>query len=57
LREINDSPRAGPSILPRSSAQILSMILYGGNPDLEPEEAQTWTGVGYDATNADVRGR
>jgi len=38
LREINDSPRAGPSILPRSSAQILSMILYGGNPDLEPEE-------------------
>ncbi|MBG7614683.1 TonB-dependent receptor [Brevundimonas sp. BAL450] len=43
LREINDAPRAGPSILPRGSSQILSMILYGGNPDLEPEEAQSWT--------------
>lgn len=47
LREINDPPRAGPSILPRGSAQILSMILYGGNPDLEPEQAQTWT-IGAD---------
>lgn len=47
LREINDAPRAGPSILPRGAAQVLSMILYGGNPDLEPEEARTWT-VGAD---------
>lgn len=43
LREIHDAPSAGPSILPRGPAQILSMILYGGNPDLEPEEAQSWT--------------
>lgn len=43
LRELNDPPSASPSILPRGSAQILSMILYGGNPDLEPEEADTWT--------------
>lgn len=48
LREINDAPRAGPSILPQGSAQVLSMILYGGNPDLEPEEAQSWTfGMDY----------
>lgn len=44
LRELNDAPSASPSILPRGSQQILSMILYGGNPDLEPEEADTWTG-------------
>lgn len=44
LRELNDAASASPSILPRGSQQILSMILYGGNPDLEPEEADTWTG-------------
>lgn len=44
LRELNDAPSASPSILPRGQAQVLSMVLYGGNPDLEPEEAQTWTG-------------
>lgn len=43
LRELNDAASASPSILPRGSAQILSMILYGGNPDLKPEEADTWT--------------
>lgn len=43
LREVNDAPSASPSILPRGSQQILSMILYGGNPDLHPEEADTWT--------------
>ena len=44
LRELNDAPSASPSILPRGSQQILSMILYGGNPDLQPEEADTRTG-------------
>lgn len=43
LREVNDAPSASPSILPRGSQQILTMILYGGNPDLEPETADTWT--------------
>lgn len=47
LREINDAARASPSILPRGDAQILTMILYGGNPDLSPEEAQSWT-IGAD---------
>lgn len=43
LREVHDAPSASPSILPRGSQQILSMILYGGNPDLQPEQADTWT--------------
>lgn len=43
LREVNEAASASPSILPRGSQQILSMILYGGNPDLQPEEADTWT--------------
>jgi outer membrane receptor protein involved in Fe transport len=43
LREVNDAASASPSILPRGSQQILTMILYGGNPDLEPETADTWT--------------
>src|SRR5690606_13139731 len=43
LREVNDAPSASPSILPRGNQQILTMILYGGNPDLEPETADTWT--------------
>ncbi len=47
LRELNDAASASPSILPRGSSQILTMILYGGNPDLQPEEADTWT-AGFD---------
>ncbi len=47
LREVNDAASASPSILPRGPQQILTMILYGGNPDLEPESADTWT-VGGD---------
>ena len=43
LREVNDAASASPSILPRGAQQILTMILYGGNPDLEPETADTWT--------------
>ena len=43
LRELNDAARASPTFLPRGSQQVLSMILYGGNPDLEPEQADTWT--------------
>lgn len=43
LRELNDAARQSPTFLPRGSQQVLSMILYGGNPDLESEEADTWT--------------
>ncbi|WP_419756220.1 TonB-dependent receptor [Brevundimonas sp.] len=55
LREINDAATASPSILPRGSQQILSMILYGGNPDLEPETADTFT-IGGDFRPAGVEG-
>ncbi len=43
LRELNDAASASPTFLPRGGQQILSMILYGGNPDLKPERADTWT--------------
>lgn len=43
LRELNDAARQSPTFLPRGAQQILSMILYGGNPDLKSEEADTWT--------------
>lgn len=43
LREVNDAPSSSPSILPAGSQQILTMIRYGGNPDLEPETAETWS--------------
>lgn len=43
LRELNDAPTASPTILPRGPQQVLSMILYGGNPGLTPESADTWT--------------
>lgn len=47
LRELNDAARQSPTFLPRGPQQVLSMILYGGNPDLKPEEADTWA-VGAD---------
>ena len=47
LRELNDAARQSPTFLPRGSQQVLSIILYGGNPDLKSEEADTWT-VGFD---------
>ncbi len=47
LRELRDVASQSPSILPKGSQQVLSMILYGGNPDLKPEEADTWT-IGAD---------
>jgi outer membrane receptor protein involved in Fe transport len=55
LRELNDAARASPTFLPRGSQQILSMILYGGNPDLESEQADTWT-LGADYRPAGLDG-
>lgn len=43
LRELNEAADQSPTFLPRGSQQVLSEILYGGNPDLKPEEAKTWT--------------
>jgi iron complex outermembrane receptor protein len=48
LREIHDAARQSPTFLTRGAGTTLSLILYGGNPDLAPEEADTWTaGVEY----------
>lgn len=55
LREVNEAPTASPTFLPQGSQQVLSMILYGGNPDLEPETADTWT-LGGDFRPAAVEG-
>ena len=33
----------GPAILTRGTARVLSVIEYGGDPDLKPEKARTWT--------------
>ncbi|MBJ7483470.1 TonB-dependent receptor [Brevundimonas sp.] len=43
LRELHETADQSPSFLPRGSQQVLTEILYGGNPDLEPEQARSWT--------------
>ena len=43
LRELNETADQSPTFLPRGSQQVLAEILYGGNPDLEPEQAKSWT--------------
>lgn len=47
LRELHDAADQSPTFLMRGSQQVLTEILYGGNLDLEPEQARTWT-VGGD---------
>lgn len=43
LRELNASASASPTFLPQEGRNVLSMILYGGNPDLSAETADTWS--------------
>ncbi len=43
LRELNETADQSPTFLPRGSQQVLAEILYGGNPNLEPEQAKSWT--------------
>ena len=43
LVELNERASNSPSLLPRAGGQTLTMIRYGGNPELEPEEAESWT--------------
>jgi outer membrane receptor protein involved in Fe transport len=47
LREVSDAPIYSPSSLPLGDTRIRSLLLNGGNPDLEPETAKSWT-VGFD---------
>lgn len=49
LRELHDAPFNSPSLLPLGSARVLSLIKSGGNPDLDPETATSWT-AGFDVT-------
>lgn len=55
LRELHDSADQSPTFLMRGSQQVLTEILYGGNLDLEPEQARTWT-VGGDYRPSAVPG-
>lgn len=48
LVELNERAANSPSLLPQGGRQTLTMLLYGGNPDLSPEEAESWTaGIEY----------
>ncbi|MFC5374265.1 TonB-dependent receptor [Brevundimonas faecalis] len=48
LTQIHDAPVAGASLVPRADgSRMLAVYLTGGNPDLEPETAETWT-AGFD---------
>ncbi len=49
LIETSDAPLQNAVPLPAGGYSVLSILLYGGNPDLEPETATTWTfGVDID---------
>lgn len=43
LKEVYEIGEIGPATLPRGGLDVLSVVLYGGNPDLDPETATTWT--------------
>ena len=43
LRELYTTYQLGPAFLNRGGANVLTVIQYGGNPDLEPETAESVT--------------
>lgn len=43
LRELNSRYQLGPTVLPYGSSNVVSIIQYGGNPDLAPETARSVT--------------
>jgi len=43
LTELNESARNSPTILPEGTGQTITLIQYGGNAGLAPEEAESWT--------------
>jgi outer membrane receptor protein involved in Fe transport len=48
LGELHDPQGATPLNIRNGSATVLSLLLYGGNPDLKPETAKSWTaGIEY----------
>lgn len=55
LRETSDLAAYNPSLLNLGAAKVLTLVLGGGNPDLRPETATSWT-VGADYHPAAVPG-
>ncbi|WP_343699753.1 TonB-dependent receptor [Caulobacter sp.] len=48
LGELTDAQKATPVNLTVNGANVLTLLLYGGNPDLKPETATSWsTGLEY----------
>ncbi|MBB1179234.1 TonB-dependent receptor [Brevundimonas pondensis] len=54
LRELQSAYQIGPSFLARGAGNVLTLIQYGGNPDLRPETAESitagfvWTPQAYE---------
>lgn len=55
LRELQDPAAYAPSLLALGTARIRTLQLGGGNPELKPETATTWT-VGFDITPESLPG-
>ncbi|MAL56296.1 MAG: TonB-dependent receptor [Brevundimonas sp.] len=55
LRELNSAYRLGPVFLDRAGSNVISIVQYGGNPDLSPETAESWT-AGFVWTPSSMEG-
>ncbi|WP_404417761.1 TonB-dependent receptor domain-containing protein [Brevundimonas vesicularis] len=55
LRELNNAYQIGPSFLNRAGGSVLTLIQYGGNPNLRPETADSVT-AGFVWTPSDYEG-
>lgn len=55
LPEVYEQQDVGPAFLPSGPSQTLVLLQSGGNLDLEPEKAKSWT-VGFDAAPAAAPG-
>lgn len=47
LREVSDPASFNPSLFPLGAARVRTLLLNGGNPNLKPETAESWT-LGFD---------
>lgn len=55
LTEVNEAYGVGPTFLNQGPARVLTLIQTGGNKDLRPETATSWT-AGVDLSPASVAG-